>query len=256
MTIGIFDSGVGGLSMVRAVDQLAPDADIIYFGDTARIPYGTKTTEQLEKICSDNFSVMNSLGADRLFVACGTMSSLLYNKGYPDMGIPYTTVIEATAAKAASSTRSGSVAVLGTEATVRNRGFEKELFSFDPGLRIRYFPCQDFVMLCESGRMSPDDPEVRLAVDRYLSDMPEDTDTAILGCTHFPFLADAIRNKLGEISLINCSYEAVLANIGLFSPGSGRRDFFVSGDPAPFNEIKNRLLGYESDTLHMDVQAV
>ena len=253
MSIGIFDSGVGGLSMVKAVDELAPDADIIYFGDTARVPYGIKTTEQLEQICADNFAFMRSAGVDHVFIACGTLSSLLDNMEYPDMGIPYTTVIEATARKAAGTTASGSVAVLGTEATVRNRGFEKALLSYDPSMDICYFPCQDFVLLCESGRFSYDDPDVRSSVDRYLSSVPEKTDTAILGCTHVPFLEDAIHKKLARVSLINCSYEAVIGNISLFGVESGRREFFVSGDPESFTVIKNRLLGYDTPTQHVEM---
>ncbi|MBR2806154.1 MAG: aspartate/glutamate racemase family protein, partial [Oscillospiraceae bacterium] len=100
MAIGIFDSGVGGLSMVRAVDSIAPSADLIYLGDTARVPYGLKTTEQLEEITADNFRFMIDAGVEKVFIACGTISSLLCNKGYPDMGIPYVTVIDATAKSA------------------------------------------------------------------------------------------------------------------------------------------------------------
>ena len=248
MAIGIFDSGVGGLSMVRAVDSIAPSADLIYLGDTARVPYGLKTTEQLEEITADNFRFMIDAGVEKVFIACGTISSLLCNKGYPDMGIPYVTVIDATAKSAAIATRTGSVTVLGTVATCRNRGFEKELLSINGGLRITYVPCQDFVTLCESGRVSPDDPVVMECVRKNLEPVPGDSDTVILGCTHFPFLEEAIWKVLPNVNLINCSYETAYANRDFFREGSGMRSFWVTGDPSSFSVNSDMLLGYHVET--------
>ena len=248
MAIGIFDSGVGGLSMVRAVDSISPSADLIYLGDTARVPYGLKTTEELEAITEDNFGFMKKADVDHVFIACGTISSLLCNKGYPDMGIPYTTVLTATAKAAAEATKTGSVTVLGTVATCRNRGFQKDLLGIAPDLLITHVPCQDFVTLCEAGITSPQDPQVMECVERSLALVPEDSDTVILGCTHFPFLEEAIAAVLPGRKLINCSYETAYANRDLFKAGSGKRSFFATGDPDQFSRNISKLLGYQKET--------
>ncbi|MGI5888879.1 MAG: glutamate racemase [Oscillospiraceae bacterium] len=247
MTVGIFDSGSGGLTVVRAFDRLMPDADIVYFGDTGRVPYGTRSEAQLRRFAGEDFELLKALGADRAVVACGTISTLLCRKGYPKMPLEYSAVIEGAAKKAASVSKTGRIAVLGTESTVRNRGFESSILRIRPDASVIFAKCQEFVTLCEEGRTSEDDPEVAECAERLLAPIRGKCDTVILGCTHFPLLRGAISRVLPGQELIDCSYEAVADSLELIRPGSGTRKFYVSGSAHAFRKNAGTFLGYSPE---------
>ena len=244
--VGVFDSGLGGLTVLRAFDELCPSADLVYFGDTARVPYGTRENSELRIFASQNVELLKRHGANGVIAACGTVSSLLTSEEFSSFGIPFSGVVSAAATAAAKRTVTGRIGVLGTAATVRNRGFKKDILAIRPDAEISYMACTDFVPLAERGIFNADDPELSDAVDRYLKPLMEnEPDVIILGCTHYPLLSDAIRRVTGSTCLIDVSRETVKAFCRQNSvEGSGTREYYVSGDPEFFKRTAEKLLGH------------
>ncbi|MBQ7603388.1 MAG: glutamate racemase, partial [Clostridia bacterium] len=182
--LGIFDSGLGGLTALKALRRLAPDEDIIYLGDTARVPYGTRSRETIVKYALECGRFLESKGIDRLLVACGTVSANALGVLADKFSFPVTGVIRPAVGKAVRTTVNGKVAVLATSATVRSRAYETELLDYSPDLKVFQKACPLFVPLVENG-LGPDSEIVRLACEMYLSDVRDfGADTVILGCTH------------------------------------------------------------------------
>ena len=252
--IGVFDSGVGGLTAVRAFDRIMPECDIIYFGDTARVPYGTKSKAVIEKYAFQDCRFLISKGVKALLAACGTVSSNCLPELARELGIPVTGVVSPAAKKAYETACAGNrtVAVLGTAATVRSGAFEREIRSYGDDIKIVSRACPLFVSLVENGKYAPDDPMANLAVKEYLEQViPLSPAAVILGCTHYPLLAEVIAKYLPESTLINASEEAVRSLCGLTRGdgsvcGSGaRRVFYVSDDPEGFAQSGKAFLGQD-----------
>ena len=244
--VGIFDSGLGGLTVLRAFDEICPSADLVYFGDTAHVPYGTRENAELRIFAGQNVDLLRRHGASGVIAACGTVSSLLTPEEFASFDLPFSGVVSAAAAEAARRTRTGRIGVLGTAATVRNRGFMKDILAVRPEAELTYMACTDFVPLAERGIFDADDPELAAAVDRYLLPvMDADPDVIILGCTHYPLLSEAIRRVTGDVDLIDVSREAVRAycSCGIIE-GTGTREYYVSGDPGFFMQTAEKLLGH------------
>ncbi len=250
--IGVFDSGLGGLTAVRRLRQLLPHEDIVYFGDTGRVPYGTRSRETIRRYAEEDCRLL--LGQDVKFIiaACGTVSSVA-----PDvlasLPVPAIGVVEPTAAAAVSATRSGRVGIIGTAATVRSAAFERALLAADPHLTITATPCPLFVPLVENGWIAPDDPVAIPMVRRYLAQIKSaGVDTLILGCTHFPLLAPIIRQELGEdVTLIDSGYETARLctrclqdSDSLAESREGLCRFYVSDQPEGFSQVAAIFLGH------------
>ena len=243
---GIYDSGLGGLTAYRELKRLCPDENIIYLGDTARLPYGTKSAATIRRYAAECGKYLCERGIDRLLVACGTVSANALDELCESLPVPVTGVILPASERAAKTTSNGRVAVLATGATVRSGAFERTLKSLDGGLDIMSRACPLFVPLVENGE-GPDSQMVKIAVEKYLSDVRDfDPDTVILGCTHYPIISRAISEFLPGAEIISSGEEAA-KEISRFcvKKENGRTIFEVTDDPEGFSRNAAVFLGGE-----------
>lgn len=249
--IGVFDSGLGGLTAVRYLQNLLPNENIIYFGDTGRVPYGTRSRGTIRRYTEEDCRLLLEHDVKFIIAACGTVSSVSPDilAGLP---VPAIGVVSPTAQAAAMATKNKRIGILGTAATIRSASFEKALLSIDPTIEVTATPCPLFVPLVESGWIAENDEVAVPMVRRYLASVKAaNVDTLILGCTHFPLLAPIIRNELGEgITLIDSGREtaALCAQLlrerdALADRESGSAQFFVSDQPEGFSRVAEIFLG-------------
>lgn len=199
--LGIFDSGVGGLTVLRAIQAVMPDLPTVYLGDTARLPYGTKTAETIAHYVRQNVAFLVAQGVESVVVACNSASSVLGSLG--DLGVPLHGTILPGARAAAALTRNGRVAVLGTRATIRSGAYGRALRQLLPELQVVEQSAALLVPLVEEGWWQ--DEVTRQVAWRYLQPVLQaDCDTLVLGCTHFPILRDLIGDLLGpQVALVD-----------------------------------------------------
>lgn len=250
--IGVFDSGLGGLTAVRHLQNLLPNENIVYFGDTGRVPYGTRSRDTIRRYASEDCRFLLSHDVKYIIAACGTVSSVA-----PDLlaqlPVPAIGVVTPTATAAVRATRNGKIGILGTAATIRSASFEKAILEIDPHMQVTATPCPLFVPLVESGWIGKDDPVALPMVHRYLSAVKTaGVDTLILGCTHFPLLTEIIQKELGDgVKLIDsgretaalCAQQLNEANALTDRPVSGSARFFVSDQPEGFSQVAEIFLG-------------
>lgn len=196
--IGVFDSGVGGLTVMRAVTELLPYEDIIYLGDTARVPYGNRGPDTVRRYALNATNLLVDRGVKAIVIACNTASAFALQAVRAALDVPVLGVIEPVARTAAAATKSGSIGVIGTRGTVRSGCYPKALDTLRPGVTVHQTPCPLFVPLAEEGWLTGDVP--RQVAREYLSSLAEtDVDTLILGCTHYPILRQTIADVLHEV---------------------------------------------------------
>lgn len=250
--IGVFDSGLGGLTAVRRLQEILPDEDIIYFGDTGRVPYGTRSEDTIKRYAAQDCRLLLDKDVKFIIAACGTVSSVACDvlEGLP---VPAIGVVEPTAVAAAAATHNGKIGIIGTAATIRSASFEHALLSIDRHLSITAVPCPLLVPLVENGWITPGDEVTTPAVRRYLHIIKEaGVDTLILGCTHFPILAPIIQEELGDhVRLIDSGHEtarqcaAMLPAEARHAPsGNGNCHFYVSDQPGGFSQVAEIFLGH------------
>ncbi len=253
MPIGVFDSGLGGLTALKALQEELPKEDYIYFGDTARVPYGSRDKETLSRFAADNIALLRAYGVKAILVACGTISSVLLEGLKEEYPIALVGVIESAVAAAAAATQNGKVGIWGTAASIGSGAYARRLSALGYADSIAV-PCPKLVPLIESGRISAEDPMVRQALEEYLEPILKGgADTLILGCTHYPLLADAIRTIAGEeLALIDSGKEsvktlrAVLEEADLLNEQEqGSTRYIVSGSPEEFARQGGAFLGLE-----------
>lgn len=251
--IGVFDSGLGGLSAVRQLRRCLPKEDIVYFGDTGRVPYGTRSEETIARYARQDSRFLLERDVKLIIAACGTVSSVAGNV-LRELPVPAIGVVQPAAEAALAATRNRRVGVIGTNATVRSGAFQKRLT--EGGCTVFTNACPLFVSLVEQGWIDPADPVVRLTAQRYLEPLREqEVDTLILGCTHFPLLSEAIREVMGaDVTLIDTGREAALAAAALLESGealsgreSGSLHFFVSDRTDGFARVAAMFLGETVD---------
>ena len=244
--IGIFDSGLGGLTAVKALRDILPNENIVYFGDTARVPYGTRGVDTIKKFAISDLKFVNSLGVKAVLAACGTVSSVALQELKSASNVYITGVVEATAKKALSETKNGIIGIIGTSATVRSNSYVKYISEHNSSVKTVSKACPLFEPLVENGYFSSENPVVQHVVSEYLSEIKESgADTVILGCTHYPILREAIGRFFGrEVSLIDSGKEAAseiaeyLKNNGLLNEQScqGTIEYYVSDNVEGFAE--------------------
>src|SRR5574338_504833 len=256
--IGIFDSGVGGLTVQRAVLGALPSADTVYLGDTARVPYGTKSAETVTQYSLRNARVLAAHRIDLLVVACNTASAVALPALREALPIPVLGVVEPGARVAASASRSGRIGVIGTQGTVASGAYQAAIRRERPGAEVLAQPCPLLVPLAEEGWTDPDDEVVRGIVRRYLAPLREAAiDTLVLGCTHYPLLAAAIARELPGVALVD-SAQAIAAEVCArlaAEPGrAGVHRFLVTDAPQKFLAVAGRFLGRAVEAAeHVDV---
>jgi glutamate racemase len=262
--IGVFDSGLGGLTALGALRRLMPNEDIIYFGDSARIPYGTKSPTVIQKFALQDTRFLTSLGVKAILIACGTVSSNCLDEVQEVAGVPVVGVIGETARQAAEIAKEGKnrVAVLGTSATVNSGAFEKELRKNGVDDIINQ-ACPMFVPLVENWHPTVDDVATNTIVSEYIAPIAQKSpDAVILGCTHYPLLADVIAKYLPETKLISSGEAAafgiktLLTENGLLNDIGGKTEFYTSGGEKLFSQNASRFLGEDIpvSAKHIDIE--
>jgi glutamate racemase len=245
--IGVFDSGVGGLTVVRHLARLYPQESIVYFGDTARVPYGTKSPETIERYARQDTEFLLRFEPKLVVVACNTVSALAIPQCQAVAGaIPVYGVLEPGARQAAQATKSGRIGVIGTPATVQSQAYERAIHAIRPDAEVSSIACPLFVPLAEEGWF--DHPASELIAREYLSPLlRENIDTLVLGCTHYPLLTPTLRKILGtQIQIIDSGEAVAQAVSSLASSESGPAQdpvIYVSDLSPRFQSIADRFLG-------------
>lgn len=253
--IGVFDSGLGGLTALRRLHAIAPEASYIYFGDTARLPYGTRGQETILRYALEDLRFLSRFLPDVVLVACGTVSANALRVLQAVSEIPVLGVIEHAARAAVASTRNGRIGVLGTNATVRTHAYLHALLALVPSLFVTEVACPLFVPIVENGLTERTDSVVSNLCARYLEPVKrQGVDTLILGCTHYPLLAEAISATLPGVTLIDPGAEAAdaLAPRLRHDPRPVRQ-YYVSEDAASFAAAAERFLG---ESIHGRVKQI
>jgi len=253
--IGIFDSGVGGLTVLHALLEALPNEDLIYLGDTGRHPYGTKSAETVTRYSLENVEFLVGKGAKMVVVACNSASAVALGALAERCPLPIVGVIEPGARAAVARTRNGRVGVIGTEATIASGAYTHALRALRPGLEIYTRPCPLLVPLAEEGWVDGAIP--RGVVETYLASLARSgIDTLVLGCTHYPLLKPVIAEVMGPgVALVDSAEEtarevaALLRARGLArEAGAGSTSFFVTDVPDRFIRIGQRFLGARVDS--------
>src|SRR4051812_6553809 len=209
--IGVFDSGIGGLTVAAALRELLPSEDIFYLGDTARVPYGGKSQSTIERYSVEISGLLLAESAKVIVVACNTASALAVPRLQELLKVPVIGVIAPGAKAAVAATRTGNIGIIGTRATVYSRAYERAIHAIDPDLRVIAQPCPLLVPLIEEGWL--DDPITDQVVRRYLEKLVrDDIDTLVLGCTHYPLLRGALKKFVGPaIQLVDSAHNCAVA---------------------------------------------
>jgi glutamate racemase len=248
--IGVFDSGVGGLTVFKEILQLLPGEELVYLGDTARVPYGTKSPPTVLRYALEASAFLIDRQVKLLVVACNTASSVALPSLEERFSLPVIGVIEPGARRAASVTRTGKVGVIGTEGTIKSGAYARAIHALDPKIDVLSVPCPLFVPLVEEGWA--EHPVTHLAAQEYLAPLlARGIDTLVLGCTHYPLLKRTLRSVLGDgVALVDSAEEtAKLVAAKLESTENFRRErpgvprFFVTDVPVRFEKVGGAFLG-------------
>lgn len=249
--IGIFDSGVGGLTVLRELTRALPQEDTIYFGDTARVPYGTKSPDTVIRYAQEIATFLTTRDIKLLVVACNTASAVALPTLRRQLSIPVVGVIEPGARRAVQVTKSGVVGVIGTAGTVRSSAYTRAIKRLNPNISVLAKPCPLFVPLAEEGWT--DNEIARLTAHQYLDEVREaGVDSLVLGCTHYPLLKKIIAEAMGpQVILVDSAEETartvadILLEKQLLRPAAeqGNHHYYVTDVPAGFIRVGNRFLG-------------
>ena len=253
--IGVFDSGIGGLTVAREIMRQIPNEKIVYFGDTARVPYGSKSKETVTRFSRQIVSFLETHHVKTIVVACNTASAYALDELEKEFDIPIMGVVKPGAKAAADTTRNGKIGVIATEATINSHIYGEYIKELNPKVQIWGKACPLFVPLVEEGLLQ--DPVTDEIARRYLTELIDlDIDTLILGCTHYPLIRSTIGRIMGEkVNLVNPAYETarelkeMLAEKNLLrenAPGLGdnQYQFYVSDTTEKFIRFANSIIKY------------
>lgn len=251
--IGVFDSGLGGLTAVRQLRRVLPGEDIIYFGDTGRVPYGSRGRDIIIQYARQDIGFLLSKDVKFIVAACGTVSSTYPPSEAAQLPVPFTGVVGATARRAAAATKNHRIGIIGTQATVRSGSYQHLLKELLPDAQLFAKACPLFVPLVENGYVNEGNPVTRLVIADYLTEL-RDTgiDTLILGCTHYPLLEGLIREFMGpDVALIDPGKSTADALVDALDAlellngktTGGKAEFYVSDTTESFAEAEAMFLG-------------
>ena len=252
--IGIFDSGVGGLSCVKELLKCLPGEDIKYLGDTLRMPYGVKSIEELHQCAKDNVAFLQRRDVKLIAAACGTVSSNVPKEHLDNLTVPFVDVINPTVKAALNATKTKRIGIIATPATVKSNSMGKRLKELDSGVEIISVGCTDFVPLIEGGHI--DDEIIYTSARGYLEQIKEfGVDALILGCTHYPIIAKVIGDIMGDgVALIDSGKETAtgikmtLEKLGLLNDrtSGGSAEYFVTNNTDAFDSVAKVFLGEDA----------
>jgi glutamate racemase len=250
--IGMFDSGVGGLTVLKEVRALLPSESIIYLGDTARVPYGNRSSQTVTRYALESALFLITKGIKVLVVACNTSAALSLSTLKRKLPVPVLGVIDPGAREAVIHTRNKRVGVIGTKATVQSMAYERAIKKLDPKIEVFSRSCPLFVPIVEEGLEK--DEVAYLMADKYLREFREvGIDVLVMGCTHYPILEDVIRQTMGDkVAIVHTGKETAKEvkvtlerGAALNRVGKGSTDYFVTDAPGSFEAIGSRFLGEE-----------
>lgn len=254
--VGVFDSGVGGLTVAREIMRQLPEENIVYFGDTARVPYGSKSQDNIIRFSRQIINFLKTKDVKAIVIACNTASALALDTVKNEIDIPIIGVIEPGARAAVRETRNGKIGVVGTEATINSETYTKVIKRLNQDAEVLGKSCPLFVPLVEEGFAKHKITEE--VIDIYLAGFKKtDIDTMILGCTHYPLLRSRIMAYLGEqVHIVNPAYETAIDLKGILEKNgtanhSGRPatyEFYVSDAAEKFTKLANTILPYDVAT--------
>ncbi len=265
--IGVFDSGIGGLTVAREIMRQIPHEDIVYFGDTARVPYGSKSKDTIIRFSRQIIRFLKTKDVKAIVVACNTASAQALEDIRPELDIPILGVVKPGARVAAQVTENGKIGVIATSSTIESQLYNRVIHMHNPKAQVFGKACPLFVPLVEEGWLK--DPVTKEVACRYLEPlMASGIDTLIMGCTHFPLLRSLLREILGEgVTLVNPAYETtkdlerVLKENDIANDGAGRADgqrheFYVSDAANKFRAFADSILPYGVDrTQLIDIES-
>lgn len=263
--IGIFDSGIGGLTVVKKMLSMLPNEKIIYFGDTARVPYGSKSNSTVIEYANQDAKFLYKKNVKLIIVACNTASSVALGSLREQFDIPIIGMIEPGSKYALSKTKSGKIGVIGTHSTINNQAYSKKIKQLNGDVEVFEKACPLFVPLAEEGWT--DHKATELIAEEYLEELiKKEIDTLVLGCTHYPVLTEIIQKVMGrEVTLIDSGTAAALEvedylnGIGLRNDSNqiGKHQYYVSDLPAKFKIMAERFLGTKLDHIEkIDVDQI
>ncbi len=263
--IGVFDSGLGGLTVVKELERLLPFEKIVYFGDTGRVPYGNKSRSTIRKYALQDEKFLLSRDVKMIIAACGTVSSVAFDTA-DALPVPFVEVVSHASAAAVKASKNKTIGVIGTSATIKSGAHKKHILRLCPDATVIERDCPLFVPLVEEGITARDDIIAKEAARRYLQPMLDaKVDTLILGCTHYPVLTEVIADVLGGgVKLINMG-EATAAYVkeylsaeALLSDGAvSQNEYFVSDKSESFSSMARILLGdSEIEASQVDVEQI
>lgn len=251
--IGVFDSGLGGLTVLKELISVLPDEDVVYFGDTARVPYGSKSKDTIIHYTKQILAFLKTKEVKAIVTACNTVSAYALEEVASEVPVPIIGVVKPGAEVAAKKTKNGRIGVIGTKATVESGLYRRCILENNRGLSVYQKACPLFVPLVEEGLWEDDLTEA--AAERYLSELKEqDVDTLIMGCTHYPLIRSVIRHVMGEtVTLVNPAHETARRMKEILEEKTMCRDpftepsktpyrFYVSDGPENFREFASRIL--------------
>lgn len=256
--IGVFDSGVGGLTVAREIMRQLPNENIVYFGDTARVPYGSKSKDNIIRFSRQIINFLKTKHVKAIVIACNTASALALDVVREEISIPIIGVVEPGARAALEVTKTKKIGVIGTEATIRSAMYEKVMQRIDSEVTVIGKACPLFVPLVEEGFAKH--PVTEEIIDYYLGSLMETgIDSLIMGCTHYPLLRSRIKAYVGsEITLVNPAYETamdlkqILQKSDMENSGEDKEhadyEFYVSDAADKFKQFANTILPYDIDT--------
>lgn len=253
--IGIFDSGVGGLTVAREIMRQIPNERLVYFGDTARVPYGNKSKETVTKFSKQIIRFLKSQNVKAIVIACNTASAYALDEIEKELDIPIIGVVKPGAKVAAEATRNKRVGVIATAGTIQSQIYTEYIKGIDHEIQVIGKACPLFVPLVEEGLL--EDPVTDEIATRYLNELKDlDIDTLILGCTHYPLIRSTLGRIMGDkVTLVNPAYEtavelrSLLEREGLLNPsvnrlGTNQYQFFVSDGADKFKTFANSIIKY------------
>ena len=251
--IGVFDSGLGGLTAVRALRKILPEEDLIYFGDTARVPYGGRSKETLLKYARQDVRFLRSYDIKAILIACGTVSTTSLDALRAENDLPIVGVVEPTCRRALAVTSNKRIGIIATLASIRSGAYEATLRRLDGEVEVIGKPCPLFVPLVENGRFRRGDVVIETVAREYLEPLKQTgIDTLILGCTHYPLLTDIVADIMGpEVALVDSGEESAFElkrmlkarDLRAEESRRGGAEFFVSDRAEDFDQIASVFLG-------------
>ena len=248
--IGVFDSGIGGLTVMKSILDKLPQENIIYFGDTAHVPYGTRSRAQITDYVIADVNFLRTFALKALVIACNTADSIARTAVEAMLPVPVYGVVEPASRRAAAITRNGKIGVIATNATVGSGAYEAAVAAVNPDLQVLSKACPLLVPLVENGRFHQGDPVISTVLQEYLTPLREaGIDTLVLGCTHYPLLQDLIAALMPGITIISSSEAAAdaladgLRAQGLNAAQGGKRAYYVSDNAAGFEAAARIFMG-------------